>query len=133
MCRLLLDASCQLGLTSGASNRAFDKCADGTTFGHALWLLGSASSPRRFFGTFEFQWIGSKRQVADWDEVGALLALPARRHTVCATTCLCILVPVMLPPPGMLLCSLCINGKLRTCPGPRVPAVLPVLSMAAVL
>jgi len=26
--------------------------------------------PCRFFGTFEFQWIGSKRQLTDWDEVG---------------------------------------------------------------
>ncbi|KAI3433933.1 hypothetical protein D9Q98_003735 [Chlorella vulgaris] len=26
------------------------------------------SIPIRFFGTFEFQWIGSKRQLADWEE-----------------------------------------------------------------
>lgn len=35
------------------------------------------SIPIRFFGTFEFQWIGSKRQLADWEEV-------------CARVCVCV-------------------------------------------
>ena len=29
------------------------------------------SIPIRFFGTYEFCWIGSKRALADWDQVGA--------------------------------------------------------------
>ena len=32
---------------------------------------------RRLFGTFEFQWIGSKRALTDWEEVRGLCAVAA--------------------------------------------------------
>ena len=73
----------------------------------------------RFFGTFEFQWIGSKRQLTDWEEVGAN---PLARLCPATLWAAVDVPPTALPPPchrpATALPPPCLLYPLTALPGP---------------